>query len=161
MNTEVLNIENPDTYEIIIGQGNFSIKTIDDIYNAVFSSVPGVKFGAAMNEAKPKLTRVVGNDATLKDLAAKTCLKIGAGHVFVVYIKEAFPIHVLNAIKQLPTVANVYVATSNDLQVLVATTDLGRSIIGVVDGSASNAIETEEQRKERRDLVKKIGFMPD
>jgi len=157
---EVLDFGTPD-YEVIIGQGNFTIKTIEDLYDAVYSSVPGAKFGAAMNEAKPKVVRVTGTDEELKRIAADIALKIGAGHVFVVVMRGSFPIHVLNAIKQIPTVACVYLATSNPFQVIVAETDLGRSVIGVVDGTPANHVESEEERKERKELVRKFGYFGD
>ncbi len=154
---EVLDFGTPD-YEVIIGQGNFTIKTIEDIYDAVYSSVPGAKFGAAMNEAKPKVVRTTGTDEELQKIAADIALKIGAGHVFVVVMRGAFPIHVLNAIKQIPTVACVYLATSNPFQVIVAETDLGRSVIGVVDGTPADHVESDEEKKERKDLVRKFGY---
>jgi len=156
----VLDFGAPD-YEVIIGQGNFAIKTIEDIYDAVYSSVPKAKFGAAMNEAKPKVVRVTGTDKELKEKAAKMALDIGAGHVFVVAIRDAFPIHVLNAVKQLPTVANVYLATSNHFQVIVAETDLGRAVVGVVDGTAADHIENAEEKLERKRLVREFGYFGD
>ncbi len=157
---EVLDFGTPD-YEVIIGQGNFTIKTIEDLYDAVYSSIPGAKFGAAMNEAKPKVVRVTGTDEELKKIAADIALKIGAGHVFVVVMRGAFPIHVLNAIKSIPTVACVYLATSNPFQVIVAETDLGRSVIGVVDGTPADHVESEEEKKERKELVRKFGYFGD
>ncbi len=160
MKLEVVNIGEPGC-EIIIGQGNFTIKTIEDLYDAVYSSAPGIKFGAAMNEAKPKVVRVTGNDEEMKQKAAEIALKIGAGHVFVICMKNAFPIHVLNRVKQLPTVCTIYVATSNPLQVIVAETDLGRAVVGVVDGTAADHIENEEEKKQRKGLVRKLGYFGD
>ena len=122
------------------------------------TSVPGIKFGIAMNEAKPKLTRCEGNDEKLKEMAAKNCLKIGAGHVFVIMMKNAFPINVLNTVKDYPAVCSVYGASENPLQVIIGKTDLGNSVIGVVDGTAANKIENEKERKERKELLKKIGY---
>lgn len=158
---EVIDIEKPEGgVEVIIGQGNFSIFTVDDLARALLTAVPGgIKFGIAMNEAKPQLTRFTGNDKELEELAAKNAVKIGAGHVFVILMRNAFPINVLNTIKNHPAVAMVYGgASENPFQVIVAETDLGRSVLGVVDGKAANKIETEEQRKERRELVEKIGY---
>lgn len=155
----IIPIKNPNTNEIIIGQGNFTIKTIDDFYDVLYSSAQGIEFGVAMNEAKPKLTRASGNNEELKNLAAETALEIGAGHVFVIYMKNAFPIHVLNAIKQMPTVANVLVASSNPLEAIVVETSLGKALLGFVDGSAAEKIENEIEKQERRDLVKKLGFL--
>jgi len=158
---EVVEIEKPQGVEVIIGQGNFSIFTVDDLARALLTAVPGIKFGIAMNEAKPQLTRYTGNDKRLEELAARNAVKIGAGHVFVVLMKNAFPINVLNTVKNHPAVAMVYGASENPFQVIVAETDLGRSVLGVVDGKAAKEIETEEQRKERRELVERIGYAID
>lgn len=160
MDIESIDIQNPNESEIVIGLGNFTVKTIDDLYTLLYSSSAGIKFGVAMNEAKPKLTRVAGNDEGLKKLASETALKIGAGHVFVVYIKGAYPINVLPNLKHSPCVCSIYAATSNQLQILVAKTNLGRSVIGAVDGTPAEAVENEAQREERRALVKKLGFLP-
>ncbi|MFH1545022.1 MAG: adenosine-specific kinase [archaeon] len=153
-----LKIENPETNEIIIGQGNFTVKTIEDFYNALVSAAPEIEFGVGMNEAKPKLTRVNGNNKELIQRAGETCKKIAAGHVFVIYFKKAFPIHVLNAVKALPTVCCIYCATSNELELIMAETGLGKSVIGVVDGTAAEKIENEEEKKHRIELLKKLGF---
>ncbi len=159
---ETIDIPNPNNEsEIIIGLGNFTVKTIDELYTLLYSSSAGIKFGVAMNEAKPKLTRLVGNDGTLKKLASETALKIGAGHVFVVYIKGAYPLHVLNGLKHHPCVCSIYAATSNPLQILVARTNLGRAVIGAVDGTPAEAVEHDAQREERRTLVKTLGFSPE
>ncbi len=157
---KVIDFGTPD-YEVIIGQGNFTIKTIEDIYDAVYSSIPNARFGAAMNEAKPRVVRVTGTDEELKKIAADIALKIGAGHVFVVVLRDAFPIHVLNAIKSLPTVATIYLATSNPFQVIVAETELGRAVVGVVDGTPANHVENEEEKKQRKELVRKFGYFGD
>lgn len=158
MEIDLINIEKEEGVECIIGQGNFSIFTIDDLSMKLKTSVPGIKFGIAMNEAKPKLTRCEGNDEKLKEMAAKNCLKIGAGHVFVIMMKNAFPINVLNTVKDYPAVCSIYGASENPLQVIIGKTDLGNSVIGVVDGTAANKIENEKERKERKELLKKIGY---
>jgi len=157
---DVIDVGEPGC-EVIIGQGNFTIKTIEDLYDAVYSAAPGVKFGAAMNEAKPKVVRVTGNDEEMKKKAAELARKIGAGHVFVICMKGAFPIHVLNAVKLLPTVCTIYAATSNPLQIIVAETDLGRAVVGVVDGTAADHIEDEKEKAERKELVRKFGYFGD
>ncbi|MCK4883465.1 MAG: adenosine monophosphate-protein transferase [Candidatus Diapherotrites archaeon] len=159
---EMLIIErkNEEMYEVIVGQANFTIKTIDDLYDAVYSAVPSAEFGAAMNEAKPQLTRVVGTDENLKAEASKLCNEIAAGHVFVIYIKKAFPIHILNAVKSLPTVCSIFLATSNPFQVIVGKTDLGHAVLGAVDGASATAIETGQQKNERRELKERFGFVP-
>lgn len=158
---EVVEVEKPEGVECIIGQGNFSIFTVDDLAKALLTAVPGIKFGIAMNEAKPQLTRFAGNDRELEQLAAKNALAIGGGHVFVVLMRKAFPINVLNTIKSHPAVAMVYGASENPLQVIVAETDLGRAVLGIVDGKAAKNIETYEQKKERRELVERIGYTID
>ena len=155
---EIIDIDNSEMHEIIIGQGNFTIKTILDLYNALIGSSQGIKFGVAMNEAKPQLTRGEGNDDKLKELASKLALKIGGGHVFVCYITNAFPIHCLKAIKSIPTVVTVFAATSNPLQVIVTNTNLGRGIIGVIDGLSAMKIENEEEKKQRNELLDKFGY---
>ncbi|MFH0961061.1 MAG: adenosine-specific kinase [archaeon] len=157
---ELVSIENPETHEVILGQGNFSVKTIDDLYTIVYSAVPNAKFGIAMNEAKPKLIRVTGNDETAKALAAKAALGIAAGHIFAIFLKDAYPIQVLSAVRAHPCVAGIYCATSNPLQVIVARTGLGASVLGVVDGSAAERVETPEEKAGRREMVKTFGFMP-
>jgi len=158
---DVVDIEKPEGVECIIGQGNFSIFTVDDLAKALLTTVPGIKFGIAMNEAKPQLTRFTGNDKELEKLAAKNALNIGAGHVFVILMRNAFPINVLNTVKNHPAVAMVYGASENPLQAIVAETDLGRSILGIVDGKAATRIEDEELKRERRELVEKIGYSID
>jgi adenosine/AMP kinase len=155
---DIIPIEKPEGVECIIGQGNFSIFTVDDLALALKTAVPGIEFGLAMNEAKPKLTRVEGTSELLKACAAKACCAIGAGHVFVIMMQKAFPINVLNTVKDYPTTCRVYAASENPLQVVVATTDLGTAVVGVVDGTSADCIEDEIQREERKALLKKIGY---
>ncbi|KYK38039.1 MAG: adenosine-specific kinase [Theionarchaea archaeon] len=155
---EIIDIEKPEGAECIIGQGNFSVFTVGDLALTLKTTVPGIEFGIAMNEAKPKLTRVEGNNESLRDCAAKACLSIGAGHVFVIMMQKAFPINVLNTVKNYPTTCTVYAASENPLQVVVARTELGRAVVGVVDGTAAEAIENSEQRQERKELLTKIGY---
>ncbi len=159
MEIEVVSVENPENkFQVCIGQGNFSIFATDEIFRSLLTCVPQIKTAVAMNEAVPKLTRVTGNSNELKDLAAQNCLKIGAGHVFVIMMDAAFPINVLPVLKAHPCVVNLYVASANPLHVLVAKTDLGKAIVGVVDGAAATAIENDAQKAERRELVTKIGY---
>ncbi|NPA47033.1 MAG: adenosine monophosphate-protein transferase [Thermococci archaeon] len=158
---EVIDIEKPAGAEVIVGQGNFSIFTVDDLAKTLLTTVPGIKFGIGMNEAKPQLTRYTGNDRELEEIAAKNALRIGAGHVFVIVMKNAFPINVLNAVKMHPAVTMVYGASENPFQVIVAETELGRSVLGVVDGKAATKIENEEERAKRRETVKEIGYRVD
>ncbi len=159
MKLEVVSIENPENkYQVIIGQANFTIFTCDDIFKALLTAVPNIKCAVAMNEAAPKLTRVTGNDETLKKLAGENALKISASHVFVVFVENAFPINVLNVIKSHPAVCNIYVASANPIEIIVAETELGRSVLGAVDGQKVERIENENEKRERRELVEKLGY---
>ena len=156
---ERVGVKNPEEKQVIIGQGNFTIFACDDIFKTLLTAVPGLKCAVAMNEAVPRLTRVTGNDEELKELASENCLKIGASHTFFILMDNAFPINVLGALKSHPAVANIYVASANPLEVIVAETELGRAVIGVVDGTSVNRVETEEEKKERRELCEKLGYV--
>ncbi|MHA1797045.1 MAG: adenosine-specific kinase [Candidatus Helarchaeota archaeon] len=156
---EVLSIDKDENDQVIIGQGNFSIYTCDDIFRTLLTTTPGIKCGVAMNEAVPKLVRVTDNDENLGKKAAKASLKIGAGHVFVIFMQNAFPINVLASLKSVPGIVNIYVATANPIQVIIGKTNLGDAVLGVVDGEAANNIEDKNQKEERRSLVKKIGYI--
>jgi hypothetical protein len=156
---EILNPENK--YQVVIGQANFTVFTVDDLFRALLTSVPGIKVAVAMNEAAPKLVRVTGNDDELKKLAAENALRISASHVFVVMTSNAFPINILNTIKLHPAVCNVFVATANPVEIIVAETELGRAVLGAVDGTAVTKIESDEEKKQRRELCEKLGYKLD
>ncbi len=156
---ERVEVSNPEEKQVIIGQGNFTIFACDDIFKTLLTTVPGIKCAVAMNEAAPMLTRVTGNDERLKELASENCLKIGASHTFFIMLDNAFPINVMGTLKSHPAVANIYVASANPLEVIVAETELGRAVIGVVDGTAVNRIETGEEKKERREICEKLGYV--
>ena len=158
---ERVGVANPEEKQIIIGQGNFSIFTCDDLFKTLLTTVPGIKCAVAMNEAVPKLTRVTGNDERLKELASENCLRIAASHSFFIIMDNAFPINVLNALKAHPAVATIFVASANPLDVLVAETELGRAVIGVVDGMSANRVETDAEKRERRALCEKLGYAVD
>ncbi|MEM1825790.1 MAG: adenosine-specific kinase [Desulfurococcaceae archaeon] len=154
----IVDIVIPEKSNVIIGRSHF-IKTIEDIYEALVTSVPGIKFGLAFNEASGKrLVRWDGNDDELIKQAIDSALKIGAGHVFVLYVRNAWPINILNTIKHIQEVVEVYVATSNPVQVIVAETNQGRAIIGVVDGYTPLGVEKDDDKKERYDFLRKIGY---
>ncbi|MBO3803370.1 MAG: adenosine-specific kinase [Candidatus Brockarchaeota archaeon] len=158
MDVSPVKIRVPEGCNLILGQAHF-IKTVEDIYEAVVSSVPGIKFGVAFCESSgPCLVRVEGNDEELSSMAASMALEIGAGHCFLMLLKQAYPINVLNALKNVPEVCTIFCATANPVEVLVAETGLGRAVIGVVDGSKPKGIEDEEQRKERRHFLRRIGY---
>ena len=155
---EVVKILKKDDEQIILGHAGF-IKTAEDLYEAMVTAVPGVKFGLAFAEASgPCLIRTEGNDDALIRSAADNMLKIGAGHTFIILFKSAYPINLVNAIKQVHEVARIYCATANPVEVLVVKTDQGRSIIGVVDGSASRGIETPGDVAARRKFIRDIGY---
>ncbi|RLG77581.1 MAG: adenosine monophosphate-protein transferase [Thermoprotei archaeon] len=155
---EVVQMEIPEGANIIIGQSHF-IKTIEDLYEALVTSSPDIKFGIAFAEASGKrLIRYDGNDEELVKVAIENCRRIGAGHIFVILIRNAWPINVLNAIKSVQEVVRILAATANPLQVIVAETDQGRGVIGVVDGFIPLGVETEEDIKERKEFLRKIGY---
>jgi len=148
----------PEGCNIIVGQSHF-IKTAEDLYEVMVTSCPHARFGVAFCEASgPCLVRVEGNDADLKTAAAENALNLGAGHVFVILLKDAFPINLLNALKSCQEVCQIYCATANPLQVIVAQTEQGRGIMGVVDGFTPKGIESEEDVTKRREFLRKIGY---
>lgn len=144
--------------QIIVGMANFTIKTCDDLFRAVLSAAPDVKVAVAMNEAAPKLTRVTGNDQRLEDLASRNALQLGASHAFVILMQGAYPINVMDKIRGVPGVCSILGATANPCQIIVGRTELGNALLGFVDGNRVESIEDEDGRKQRRDLVKKIGY---
>ena len=148
----------PEGANVIIGRSHF-IKTVEDIYEALVTSVPGIKFGLAFNEASGKrLVRYEGNDEELVKAAIDSALSIGAGHIFILFIKNAYPINILNQLKHVQEVVSLYAATANPVEVIVAETDQGRAIIGVVDGFTPLGVESDEDKKERREFLRKIGY---
>ncbi len=155
---EVVDVSIPEGANIIIGHAHF-IKTVEDLYEALVTSVPNIRFGLAFCEASQKrLIRHEGNDEELRKAAIETAKKIGAGHLFVIYIRDAWPINVLNAIKNVQEVVTIYAATANPLQVIVAETNQGRAVLGVVDGYTPLGVEGDEDIAERRSFLRKIGY---
>lgn len=154
----VVKIPVPEGVNVIVGRSHF-IKTVEDMYEALVTSVPGIKFGLAFNEASGKrLVRFDGNDEDLVKLAVESARSIGAGHTFILYIKNAYPINVLNALKNIHEVVALYVATGNPVEVLVAETEQGRAIIGVVDGYTPLGVESDEDKRERYEFLRRIGY---
>ena len=148
----------PDGANIIIGQTHF-IKTAEDLYEVMINAVPGIKFGIAFCEASgPCLVRAEGNDSSLRESAIQNALNIGAGHTFVILMKEAFPVNVLNAIKACLEVCSVFCATANPVQVIVAETEQGRGILGVIDGYSPRGVEDEKDIQNRKQFLRKIGY---
>jgi adenosine/AMP kinase len=155
---KIVEIEPPKDCNIILGMAHF-IKTAEDLYEAMVNSVPNIQFGLGFCESSgPCLVRHEGNDSELKRLAGEKAFEIGCGHSFLVFIKNAYPLNVLDKIKQVPEVCIVFAATANPLEVLIAETSQGRGIIGVVDGLKSKGIETDQDILERRQFLRKIGY---
>ncbi len=155
---EVVDIPVPEGTNIIVGATHF-IKSVEDIYEALITSSTCIKFGLAFLEASGKrLIRYDGNDDELVKLAIEAAKRIGAGHTFVIYLRNAWPINVLNRLKQVQEVITFYAATANPLQIIVAETDQGRGVLGVVDGFTPLGVESEEDRKERYEFLRKIGY---
>lgn len=158
MELKVVPVELPEGANIILGQSHF-IKTVEDIYEAVVNTNPGMKFGIAFNEASgPCLTRADGNDEEMKTVAVRNATAIGAGHTFVVMLRNGFPINVLGRIQAVPEVCRIFCATANALQVIVAETEQGRGVLGVVDGASPKGLETEEDVKKRHGFLRAIGY---
>lgn len=158
MNISVVRIEKPEEMNFILGHSHF-IKTVEDLYEAIVQTNPAMKFGIAFCEASgPALVRYVGNEGRLIELAQKNALALGAGHTFIIMLEGGFPINILNAVKTVPEVCRVYCATANPTEVVVAETDQGRSILGVVDGVKTKGIETDEDITHRMQLLRKIGY---
>ena len=154
----VVPVENPDGLNLVLGQSHF-IKTVEDLHEALVGSSPATHFGLAFCESSgPRLVRRSGNDEALLELATKNAVAIGAGHSFIVFLRDAFPVNVLNAIKQVPEVCHVYCATANPLSVIVAETEGGRGILGVIDGGAPLGVETDDDVINRKELLRSIGY---
>ena len=154
----VVPVDNPDGLNVILGQSHF-IKTVEDLHETLAGASPHIRFGIAFCEASgPRLVRRSGNDEDLVRLATTNALKIGAGHSFVVFLREAFPVNVLNAIKQVPEVCRIFCATANPLSVVVGAAEEGRSILGVIDGSSPVGVESEQDVADRKALLRSFGY---
>jgi len=151
-------IENPDELNLILGQSHF-IKTIEDLHETLVQAVPGMKFGIAFCEASgPRLVRRSGNAPDLEALAVRNAQAIGAGHAFIVFLRDGFPLNVLNAVKMVPEVCRIFCATANPVEVIVAEEGDGRAILGVVDGASPLGVETDDDIEERKPLLRKFGY---
>jgi adenosine/AMP kinase len=158
MDTKLVTVKMPSDSNVIIGQTHF-IKTAEDIYEAMINSAPNIKFGIAFCEASMEcLVRVEGNDEELKSIASENALSIGAGHTFVILMKDGYPINVLGALKNVPEVCSIFCATANQVDVVVTENERGRGILGVIDGEKPKGIENEENRRIRREFLRKIGY---
>jgi adenosine/AMP kinase len=153
-----IKIEKPESVNIILGQSHF-IKTVEDIHEALVGAVPGVEFGMAFCEASgPSLVRASGTSDELVELAKKNALALSAGHAFVIFLGNVFPVNVLNAVKAVPEVCRIYCATANQVEVILAESDQGRGILGVIDGMKTQGVESEEDVAERKAFLRNIGY---
>lgn len=155
---KTVKVEVPEGCNVIVGTAHF-IKTVEDLYEALVNSVPTIKFGLGFCESSgPCLVRHEGNDNDLRQLAAEKAYEIACGHSFIIFLKNAYPINVLDKIKQVPEVCTIHAATANPLEIAIAETKQGRGIIGVIDGLKSKSIEKEEDVKDRKEFLRKIGY---
>ena len=158
MEIKVIKIEKPEEVNVIIGQAHF-IKTVEDLHEALVTTVPGIKFGIAFVESSgPRLIRHSGTDEKLEELAIKNAMNIGAGHSFVILLGNAYPINVLRKIKDVDEVVHIYAASANPLEIVVGETELGRAILGVVDGGTPLGVENDDDIKVRKEFLRKIGY---
>ena len=158
MEIKSVRIKKPADVNFILGQSHF-IKTVEDLHETAVASGPGIKFGLAFCEASGAcLIRCSGNDDEMIGLARANAEAIGAGHTFIMFMRDAFPIHLLNAVKGVPEVCGIFCATANNVEVLVAESDLGRGILGVIDGERPKGVEEEKDRAGRHDLLRKFGY---
>jgi adenosine/AMP kinase len=158
MDIKMVPVKMPSDSNVIIGQTHF-IKSAEDIFEAMVNSAPGIKFGIAFCEASMEcLVRVEGNDEEFKTIAAENALSIGAGHIFVIMMKDGYPINVLGALKNVPEVCSIFCATANQVDVVVAENERGRGILGVIDGEKPKGIENDQNRKTRKEFLRKIGY---
>ncbi len=158
MKLETIKIENPKLFNFILGQTHF-IKTVEDLHETLINTVPGIKFGLAFCEASgPRLIRTSGTSEAMIKLAGKNALKVACGHTFFIFLENAFPINVLNAIKMVPEVVNIYCATANPVEVIVARSKLGGGVLGIIDGGSPLGVENNSQKHERKEFLRKIGY---
>ncbi len=158
MELKTVRIDKPEDTNFILGQSHF-IKTVEDMHEAVVQTAPQMKFGLGFCESSgPALVRCTGNDTKLIELAKKNALQLSAGHTFILFIENGYPVNILNSIKALPEVCNIYCATANPVEVIIAETDQGRGILGIIDGVKSKGTETEDDIKTRKEFLRTIGY---
>jgi uncharacterized protein len=158
MDIKTVRIDKPEDMNFILGQSHF-IKTVEDIHEAVVGTVPQMKFGVAFCESSgPALVRCSGNDPRLIELAKKNALSLSAGHCFILFLENGYPVNILNAVKNVPEVCRIFCATANPVEVVIAETAAGRGILGVIDGVTSRGVESDEDVRSRKDLLRKIGY---
>ena len=158
MELKTVSLEKPEELNVVLGQSHF-IKTVEDVHEALVGTVPGIKFGMAFCEASgPCLVRSSGTDEELVKLAQDNAINLSAGHSFIIILRDAFPVNILNAVKSVPEVCRIFCATANPVEVVIAETEQGRGILGVIDGYKSKGIETEKDVAERKELLRAIGY---
>jgi adenosine/AMP kinase len=158
MDLKTVRLVIPENGNIIVGHSHF-IKTVEDLYEAIVNTVPQMKFGIAFNEASGDcLIRVDGNDPELEGIATENAQAIAAGHTFVIALRNGYPINILGRIREIPEVCNIFCATANPVEVILAESELGRGILGVIDGSSPRGIESANDRDWRHGLLRKIGY---
>jgi adenosine/AMP kinase len=158
MEIRTIAIEKPEPVNVILGQSHF-IKTVEDLHEALAGSVPGIKFGLAFNEASgPCLIRWSGTSETMIELAKKNAKALSAGHAFLIFLENCYPVNVLNAVKNVPEVCRIFCATANPVQVIVAESEQGRGILGVIDGNAARGIETDADVSDRKAMLRRFGY---
>ena len=158
MDIKSVRLEIPENGNLILGHSHF-IKTVEDLYEAIVNTTPGMKFGIAFNEASGAcLTRVEGNDDTLKSTAVTNAQALGAGHCFVIALRDGYPINILGRIRDIPELCTIFCATANPVEAIVAETEQGRGILGVIDGSSPKGIESQSDMEWRHGLLRKIGY---
>lgn len=155
---QAVRMEVPADTNIVVGQSHF-IKTVEDLYEAVATTTPQAKFGLAFNESSGAcLTRAEGNDQTLRNTAVRNAQALGCGHAFVLLLQNAYPINVLNAIRNVPEVCSIFCATANPVEIIIAQTEQGRGVLGVIDGSSPKGVESQSDVAERHDLLRQFGY---
>ncbi len=158
MELRTVRIEKPDNINFILGQAHF-IKTVEDLHEALVNNVPGIQFGLAFCESSgPALVRYSGTSTTMIELAKRNALDLSAGHIFIIFLENCFPLNVLNAVKLVPEVCRIFCASGNPVEVIVAETEQGRGILGVIDGISAKGIETDDDIVERRGLLRRFGY---
>ncbi len=158
MELKTVRIEKPETTNFILGQSHF-IKTVEDIHEAIVQTNPAMKFGLGFCESSgPALVRLTGNDPSLVELAKRNALALSCGHAFILFMENGFPVSILNTIKNIPEVCQIYCATANPAEVIVAETDQGRGIMGVIDGIRTKGVETEADVRSRKEILRTIGY---
>jgi adenosine/AMP kinase len=158
MNLTTVRIEKPEEMNFLLGHSHF-IKTVEDLYEVIVQANPAIRFGLAFCEASgPALVRSAGNEPRLVELARKNAFALGAGHSFIIFLEQGFPVNILNAVKMVPEVCHVFCATANPAEVVLVETELGRAILGVVDGVRTKGLETDADESARKQFLRKIGY---